>query len=987
MASTTRLIQLLLVLLTLGGLICASACGQGGTIVGTVRTRDGGHPIAGAQVRLLGTTLSDVTGDDGHYRIASAPPGERAVLVVSGGHVPATVLVTVPSHDSVSLGVELLRAAQATSSSLALTTGDHDRVTLDGVVARIDAESLVRNAPVQTFAELLTARAPGVLVLPSSGTAGTGSQITMRGVANPYVSIAPLVLVDGIRVDANPRAFTIDVGGQAPSRLDDLDPATLRSIDILRGPAAAALYGAEATNGVILVTTRQGTPGPIRTHAFTAQGFASEAGRFPDNVQAVTAAGAACPLDAQGDGSCSAQRILRSNPLQDGPASPIASGSVRTYGLEAAGSTRNVRFAVGADLHSDAGIYRLPDSEAQRLVANYGTGALRDHVVDPNYLRRASVYTTASISPSTRFDFAAAVRYMSSVLRLPLNDNAEAGLLVNGLLGAPDSTPGGQWWKFRPGEIFQFTSTQDIDRLMGSVSARFRPSGFLELRSVLGGEALRQHDGHLQRAGEGPSTAGPSPGLVSDNWARTKHLTAILSASAAERFGGAITGRTTLGVEYSRVRGDTLLQDGSGLAPGATAVSQADSQSSYWTSGRTRNVGYLLQQELSRAGRLFVGGAIRWDHVDESATPPSAVWDMAGWVSWLVPLRGSGALESLRIRGATGSVARRSPYRLPTPLAPTVGSTPPPTPQRPDPERTAESGLGADAEFFRGRLGVGATVYARRTRGFVTFILTPPSSGFSYQLLNGGDIVNQGVELELTAEPVRSERATLSVHLGAWGNQNRVLRVTTFLVPVGFQQRVFQGYPVGTYYTLAIAGFKDANGDGVLTSKELMLGDLVPSGSPLPTQGATANAALTWRRWLRLSGTLEYRGGGSQVNLTAASRCQVMVCSARSVPGTPLAEQAQALADGLGLEGRPLDAGFIKLREVSLTLTAPAPWAARLGASALRLTLAGRNLATWTPYSGLDPEVNAVGQLGVPKMDSFTQPLVRYLTARLDVEY
>jgi len=269
----------------------------------------------------------------------------------------------------------------------------------------------------------------------------------------------------------------------------------------------------------------------------------------------------------------------------------------------------------------------------------------------------------------------------------------------------------------------------------------------------------------------------------------------------------------------------------------------------------------------------------------------------------------------------------------------------------------------------------------------VTLVLTPPSSGFSYQLLNGGEILNQGVELELAAEPIRSEQATLSVRLGAWGNQNRVLRVTTFLVPVGFQQWVFQGYPLGVYFTNRVAGFKDVNGDGVLTPNEITLSDVVPSGSPLPTQGASANITATWHRWLHLSTTLEYRGGGSQQDVTAASRCQVIVCSARSVPGTSLADQARAVADGLGLEGEPEDAGFVKLREVAVTVTAPTAWAARLGGRRLNLTIAGRNLATWTPYHGIDPEVNSQGQVGVSMLDLFTQPPVRYWSARLDIEF
>ena len=144
---------------------------------------------------------------------------------------------------------------------------------------------------------------------------------------------------------------------------------------------------------------------------------------------------------------------------------------------------------------------------------------------------------------------------------------------------------------------------------------------------------------------------------------------------------------------------------------------------------------------------------------------------------------------------------------------------------------------------------------------------------------------------------------------------------------------------------------------------------------------------MTWHRWFRISTLLEYRGGGSLQDATTASRCQLTVCSARSVPGTPLAEQARALAENDAAWGLPEDAGFVKLRELSITMTAPSRWAGRFGASELRLTVAGRNVATWTPYGGMDPEVNATGQRGVAALDNFAQPLVRYWTARVDVAF
>src|SRR5712692_7242587 len=915
MIQPTRLFVLVFGLPVVGATMGAPVFGQGGTVVGAVRASQDTRPVPDARVYVLGTTLSSVSDADGRYRIAGVPPGERSLLVSAPGYVVRTLSVAVPAGDSGTLDVALTRSAGRANPRVILPTGEHEAIVLGVDLTQVVVAALADAAPAATFSEVLAARSAGIEAIASSGTAGTGSQITMRGVANPYLSVAPLVYVDGVRVEANPSALTVDVGGQAPSRLDDFDPSSLEGVEVLRGPAAAALYGAEATNGVLLLTTRRGAPGPIRFRAFTAQGFASEASRFPDNVTAVTATGVPCPLDAEEAGSCVVQRILRSNPLESGPASPIAPGAVAAYGLEASGSVHTVRFAVGGDERTNAGIYHLPDVEANRLLAAYGPGALRDEVLDPNHLRQTTGYATATLTPSARLEVGAAARFVSSSLRLPLNDYA-TGLLANALLGAPDSTPGGRWWQTLPGEVFQLGSSQGIDRVMGSVHASWRPTAFLELRGLVGAESVRQHDEQLQRSGEGPSQGGLRPGFVADNWARTRHTTANVSGAAAERFGAKVTGRTTVGVEYWRASWDTLLQQGSGLLPGQTRFVDAQNQNVHRSLGYVSGEGYLLEQELVYANRLFVGGALRLDHARGLASSPATVVDPAAWASWLVPLHGAGALEFVRLRTAIGSVARRFPYPAP---ANSISGAPG---RVPDPERTAESELGADVELFDGRLGIGATAYGKRTAGFATFILTPPSSGVSYRLIKGGDVWNQGVEFDVRAEPLRSERATLDVHLTAWGNRNRAGHHTAFLLPVGFQQWVFGGYPLGTYYT-ALVTFNDINRDGRLTRSEITVGDPVPSGSPLPTQGASASVTVAWRHWLRLSTTLEYRGGGSQQNLTAASRCQQIVCSERSVPGTPLADQARALADGLGLEGRPVDAGFVKLREVALTMTAP----------------------------------------------------------------
>ena len=111
------------------------------------------------------------------------------------------------------------------------------------------------------------------------------------------------------------------------------------------------------------------------------------------------------------------------------------------------------------------------------------------------------------------------------------------------------------------------------------------------------------------------------------------------------------------------------------------------------------------------------------------------------------------------------------------------------------------------------------------------------------------------------------------------------------------------------------------------------------------------------------------------------------ICAGARVPGSSLADQAAAITAPSVETGFYQDAGFVKLREVSLTYFAPAEWAAHLGASSLSFTVTGRNLATWTKYRGPDPEVNDIGQFNFSVADFLTQPPVRRFVARVNVTF
>jgi hypothetical protein len=210
---------------------------------------------------------------------------------------------------------------------------------------------------------------------------------------------------------------------------------------------------------------------------------------------------------------------------------------------------------------------------------------------------------------------------------------------------------------------------------------------------------------------------------------------------------------------------------------------------------------------------------------------------------------------------------------------------------------------------------------------------------------------------------------------------------------VGFYQRHVSGYAAGGFWAPTIT-FDDANGDGIIDQSEVVLSDsAVFRGNALPTREASLNSRIAlWDGRVAIGTQFDYRGGHQVDNSLEQFRCfSVVICRGVYDKTAPLEEQARAQATFLPSGGNSvafLEPGwFIKLRELSVTVTAPDRWANAFRASRLSLTLAGRNLWTITDYTGVDPEVNAFAQDNFAASDFESQAQVRYFTARLNVGF
>src|SRR5688572_11493726 len=316
-----------------------------GTITGTVTDRATQQPIPYAKVLIVGTARGTHTNDQGHYRLVSVPAGSIRVRVIRLGYEAETATLNVGAGETVTANFVLGATATRLDQVVVSATGESElRRESGNNVATINVDSLPRTV-INGVSDLLSSRAANVIVTQTSGTTGGGSRIRIRGSNSLSLSNEPLILIDGVRAISDVSGSTIDVGGQNPSRLDDLNTEDIEDIEIIKGPAAAALYGTAAANGVIQITTKRGRAGKTRWNAYADGGTVRDVTAYPANYGQVgvgTASGrrtVLCTFERQFFGLCTptADSIISFDPLEQ--AGPFVDGYRTEYGASASGGT------------------------------------------------------------------------------------------------------------------------------------------------------------------------------------------------------------------------------------------------------------------------------------------------------------------------------------------------------------------------------------------------------------------------------------------------------------------------------------------------------------------------------------------------------------------------------------------------------------------------------------------------------------------------
>ena len=980
----------------------AGAQAATGSLTGRIVDANSGAPVAAATVRVAGTNLAAHSNTDGRYTLRGITPGAVEVRALRVGYAELRAQATVAANEPTTLDLAMRPVAVTLSPVVTTATGEQRRVEEGSSIANIPAAEIVQRTAVANVGDLLTAKAAGVMVIPGTQT-GAGIRVRIRGTSSLSLTNNPIYVIDGVRVEGATGSSSVSVGGTTPSRVGDLNPEEIESIEVIRGPSAATLYGTDAANGVIVITTKKGIAGRTQWTYYTEQTALRDQNDYPAAYRgwrsgSTVSNATQCYTFQVTAGSCTQDSVTSYNLLEDEEATPFGTGYRQQHGLQLRGGSEAVRFFLHGEWENEDGVTKVPEFEQRfmrRRFLETNERGLTAFQADPNALSRVTGRANMNMTLADNLDVAVTAGYTSQDIRLPHSDDSGTAGIAANIYGGPgfkynlnaagDTLFG--WREFTPRDVYQAETEQEIERLITSLSTNWRPFGWLATRGNVGLDLIGRKDTQLCRFANCTS-ATDREGYKIDNRSSFFVYTVDAAATASTNFSETIGSQTTLGVQYYRNVFNRNGAQGTGLPPGATTVSAGATPNAGETSTESRTLGAFIEERVSFGERLFLTGAIRSDRNSAFGADFKTVFYPKLAASWVVSeetfFRAPGWVDQLRLRTAYGAsgVQPGTTDAVPSYAATTVlgesgegAALVFSTLGNPDlkPERSTELEMGVDGTFFDNRVTTELTYYNKHsTDALISQVLAGSLGGPVSRLENVGEIRNWGWEAMVDAQLLANESFGWSINLNGATNDNRIERLGDSLPIISSStQRQVEGYPVNGWWARGLVGYQDRDGDRIIEfNADSALSEITVSNQPMflgysspRHEVSLTNAFEFWQRRVRLSAMMDYKGGHKIYNNTERIRCASRNnCRGLVDPTAPLFEQARTVMirqhPSASAAAFIEDGDFIRFRELSLSADAPEAWAGRVfRGRSLTATLAARNLGIlWTKYSGVDPE-------------------------------
>jgi len=955
-------------------------------------TDEDGLTLPGVSIKPVGQAGGSITDVNGNYTI-SVPNSTTLLEFTYVGFLSQKVEI----NGRKTIDVILKTDIKLLNEVVVVGYGVEQKKTLTGSVGIIKGESL-KDLPVPTIDGILQGQTTGVQVTQNSGTPGGGMSVRIRGVSSIGGSSQPLYVIDGIPVTTGDFA-QVGYEGQGVNQLSDLNPNDVESISILKDAAAASIYGARASNGVVLITTKRGSNKKSSVNFSASYGWQQAANQL-DMLNARD--WKLYRNDLAKAEIFSAEQIADNKVDVNWQDVIFRTAPMANYELSASGGDEKTKFFISGNLFDQEGI--LIGTDYRRINGRVNL----DHKVNERLNIGTSIGLTYAKTNRVEGD---------QTLQGPLPNGISTPAIF------PVFNEDGSYNQGGPYSNALSIANEAINenfsyRGIGNVYADYRILKGLTFSTKWGVDFInfREHAYESTKTVQGAKYNGLGfetftnvLNIVSNN---TLKYQFDIDKSKIELLGGYSFEKREARSSFIRAQdyADPSLQyinSASTIVSASSGGSDSGIRSFF---GRA-NYNFADKYILSLTGRL--DGSSRFSQNNRNGFFPAA---SVGWRISEEEFFKVNNISELKVRASYGLTGNDDiPAFLYAELYgnTTYAGQPAVYPSNiPNPdlkwETTIQTNIGLDLGLFKDRIQVTLDVYNKKTKDLLLSRPLPPSSGFSSITENIGEVENKGFEFSLTTDNLKESKLQWSTRLNFSMNRNKVLKLYNgqAIDDLGRgSNRIEEGQPIGIFYSYEWLGvdpstgdvvYADKNFDGVITSA-----DRTRIGNPHPDfiygitnnlrygnidmsfffQGSQGNDVFNGSRLYLES----LQGGDNQ--LEAINRRWQQVGDITDIPratNDPTAASQNKRVSSRFLE----DGSYLRLKNLTLGYNFNREKLFNGKINALRIYFTGQNLLTFTNYSGLDPEVNYRGNdNAVIGTDFFTYPQARSFTFGINATF
>ena len=947
------------------------------TLSGKITDSETGEPLPGAQVFVKGTFVGTTTDVNGAYSLDV--DGSVTVVIAYIGYKTQEVATSGGSGDF-AMEQDVLRQDEVVVTGLVSTV---KRRNAANAVASVSGDDLV-NAPTQTLDQALSGQFAGVNIRRNTGAPGGGVNVNLRGQSTLTGSTQPLYVIDGVIVNNDANQSGIDVvtaatgagssrpQGQPTNRIGDINPNDIESIEVLKGASAAAIYGAKASNGVVIIKTKRGRGGKTKFNFSTKTGQSSLLRKmghrvFETYAEAEEQYGAdVASLGNNSSGSWAGNDFDYEEILYG------ETGQLTEHTLSAVGGDESTQFYLGGQYMDEGGIIKNTGYKklSGRMNVDHRLSEKAKVSVSTNLIRSEADRGVTG-NDNTNMTYGFSIGFTPSFIDIRDTDG-------DGVYPINPTNPS------NPLETAEyFVNNEVTHRALGSMTFDYnlyRASNMdLGFLAVAGADFYNQENEvfipPFLQIESSKDEAGQSVMTTTDN------LNTNLSLNLVHKMKmSGMNFNTTAGLQYETYDWNSVFVHASGMIPTQTNVDKASSQSVYHDRKKRQDRGQFFQEEVTVGDNLYVAFSMRGDVSSTMGDTETKEWYPKAAASY--QLGEFAVFDNLKLRGAFGQTGNmpQSKAKYTTMSSSNIGginglvasSTRGNASIKP--ERTTEMEFGMDFSLMNGLASVEATMYQQDIEDLILLVDLPPSSGASYAWENGGEMTTNGMEFALGLNPT----ALVSVggldwnfHMTYYTNESEVTKLTVDPYNFGGFATFLGTYRIEEGYSpTAIVGSEMTDG------KHDVLGDENPDYR-ISFRNSFSFGPVS------LSFLIDRKEGGSAINLAN------LIYDLGGTTADFEENGGDRLAN-LGAVTAPYieSTSYTALRDLSMTYTLPSSMTEGFGVSYLQVGLSARNWWMTSEYTGLSPEVSQFGNEAVGgSVDTNPFPLSKSMYVTLSMGF